>query len=175
MESMGYERIEELLGRYRRMVWAVCWRRAFGNKERCREMLQEVAFRMMESEVPPPDADDPKAERRWVMLRTRSILDHWRRQSELRQDEVPMDPLWLASLDQAVEASHEEQCELVDTLQSFLDDDDRRIVALLREGFSADHIAAQLGLSRNAFYQRYRRVILRMRNIYDKLNKKRLI
>ena len=175
MARESYDRLEALLARYRRLVWAMCWRRALGNRERCREMLQEVCVRMLESSMQLPDSSDEKAERQWVILRVRSVLDHSRRQARDPSLEVPLSRLHLSTLEEAVDASEQEQCELIDTLQAYLNEEDQQMLSLLRQGFSKKEVAEKLGIEPNAFYQRYHRTILRMRKIYDKLNKSQRI
>ena len=175
MDTMHLDRLERLLARHRRLVWSVCWRRSLGKRERCREMLQEVCLRLMESSVPPPAEGDERAERQWLLLRVRSILDHMHRHSGGPPAEVPLSSIRLTPLEEAADASEQEQCELLDTLQAYLSPDDRRLVQLVRDGLSNDEVAAKLGISLNTFYQRYRRAVLRMRNIYDKLYKSQMI
>ena len=175
MAREAFDRLEALLERHRRLVWAMCWRRAFGNRERCREMLQDVCVRLLESSLTLPDASDEKAERQWVILRVRSVLDHWRRYSAEIPAVVPLSHLHLSPLEEAVDASDQEQCELVDTLQAYLDKDDQRLLTLIRQGLTNEEVAKKLGISLNTYYQRYHRVILRMRTIYDKLYKSQMI
>lgn len=170
MAREAFDRLEALLERHRRLVWAMCWRRAFGNRERCREMLQEVCLRLLESPVPPPPAKGgEKDERRWLILRTRSIISHMYR--PVQPAEVPLSHLHLTPLEEAEDASDQEMCELVDTLQAYLDKDDQHLLTLIRQGLNNDEVAKKLGISLNTYYQRYHRTILRMRKIYDKLYK----
>lgn len=150
----------ELLERHRRMVWALCWKSARGNYERCRDLVQEVSIALWRHFGQlRPDAT-LQEERAWVRWQTRSVLDFQRRMQ--RPTPLPLTP-GMADL-QAADDIHEQQEEL-EELMSTLNDDERRMLRLQLEGYRADEIAEAMGLKRDAVYQRLHRVVGKMRRV----------
>ncbi len=43
-----YESYTALLSRHRHLVWTLCWARAQGDVERCRDLVQEVSLSLWE-------------------------------------------------------------------------------------------------------------------------------
>lgn len=151
---------DELLERHRRMVWALCWKSAHGNYERCRDLVQEVSIALWRHFGQlRPDAT-LQEERAWVRWQTRSVLDFQRRMQ--RPTPLPLTP-GMADL-QAADDILEQQEEL-EELMSTLNDDERRMLRLQLEGYRADEIAEAMGLKRDAVYQRLHRVVGKMRRV----------
>lgn len=142
------------------MVWALCWKSARGNYERCRDLVQEVSIALWRHFGQlRPDAT-LQEERAWVRWQTRSVLDFQRRMQ--RPTPLPLTP-GMADL-QAADDILEQQEEL-EELMSTLNDDERRMLRLQLEGYRADEIAEAMGLKRDAVYQRLHRVVGKMRRV----------
>ena len=142
------------------MVWALCWKSARGNYERCRDLVQEVSIALWRHFGQlRPDAT-LQEERAWVRWQTRSVLDFQRRMQ--RPTPLPLTP-GMADL-QAADDIHEQQEEL-EELMSTLNDDERRMLRLQLEGYRADEITEAMGLKRDAVYQRLHRVVGKMRRV----------
>ena len=81
----------ELLRRHRATVWRMCWLKARGDWERCRDLVQEVSVALwMHFEELRPGVT-PAEERAWVRWVTRSTLDHQTRKR--RVETLPLTPM----------------------------------------------------------------------------------
>ena len=143
----------ELLRRHRPLVWTLCWARAHGDYERCRDLVQEVSLSLWEHYGRlRPDAGLLQ-ERAWVFWHARSVLDH------LHRRPTPI----LVALPDNMAAPEDDSRELLDELLATLSDDDRLLVTLRLEGYDAAEIARRMNIGRDAVYQRLHRIIERLR------------
>lgn len=147
-----------LLDRHRPLVWRMCWLRARGDWERCRDLVQEVSIALwLQFDKLRPEAS-PGEERAWVRWLTRSTLDHLHRRPSPT----------LLSLSEAMAANLAEEpshAEEIDEILAALSPDDQRLVKLHLEGYCADEIAERMGLGRDAVYQRMHRAIARAKRV----------
>lgn len=147
-----------LLDRHRPMVWRMCWLRARGDWERCRDLVQEVSIALwLHFDKLRPDAT-PGEERAWVRWLTRSTLDHLHRSPS---------PILLSLSSELAntlktEPSHSEDIE---EMLATLTPDEQRLMRLHLEGYHADEIAEHMGLKRDAVYQRMHRALGKMRKL----------
>lgn len=147
-----------LLERHRPLVWRMCWLRARGDWERCRDLVQEVSIALwLHFDKLRPDAT-PGEERAWVRWLTRSTLDHLHRSPSPTL--LPLSAELAATL--KADTSHDEDIE---ELLSSLTPDDQRLMRLHLEGYHADEIAEHMGLKRDAVYQRMHRAVGKMRRL----------
>lgn len=152
----------ELLRRHRRRVWRMCWLYAGGDFERCRDLVQEVSLALWEHYGKlRPDAH-PMEERAWVTWQTRTVLNHLHR--GLSHHYEPLTPAVTERLE--VEPEHANARAVTEDLLASLPEDDREVVRLRLEGYSAAEIAAELGLKRDAVYQRLHRIVDKLRDKY---------
>lgn len=142
-----------LLSRYRQLVWSLCWTRARGNVEQCRDLVQEVSLSLWEHYGKLRLDASPFEERAWVTWHTRTVLNHLHRRPSPT----------LVPLPDEVPDEQDDTRETVDELLQRLADTDRQLVQLRLEGYSANEIAEQTGLNRDAVYQRLHRIIERLR------------
>lgn len=148
-----HESYTALLVRHRQLVWALCWARAHGDRERCRDLVQEVSLSLWEHFGKLRPGASPFEERAWVAWHTRTVLDHLHRRPSPTL--VPLPPDMAAEPD-----DHDER--LNEVLAS-LDGDESRLLRLRLEGYEAAEIGDTLGISRDAVYQRLHRIIERLR------------
>ena len=150
----------ELLHRHSAMVEHLCYVCAGGNREQCRDLMQEVFIALwLNREKLRPDST-PEEERAWVRWVTRTTLDHLQRSE--RPVLLPL-PDNLADLLPDTDTSA--QTETVDELLSSLDPDERRILRLKLDGFPSDEIATIMGTNRNTIYQRVFRAVAKARRV----------
>ncbi|MBQ8703306.1 MAG: sigma-70 family RNA polymerase sigma factor [Bacteroidales bacterium] len=142
-----------LLCRHRQLVWTLCWARARGDRERCRDLVQDVSLSLWEHFGKLRPEASPFEERAWVAWHTRTVLDHLHRRPSPT----------LVPLPDNLSASEDHDRETLDELLESLTDTDRQLVQLRLEGYNADEIAEQTGLRRDAVYQRLHRIIERLR------------
>ena len=149
-----------LMQRHRETVWRVCWRFAHGDRERCKDMVQEVwVVLWLKFDQLRPNANALQ-QRAWVWRVARSVLvDLYRRRNEeaVRLTEV---------LEENVADSHPDYAEEIDDLLARLGPDERRLMQMRLEGYDANEIADAFGIERNAVYQRVNRIINKLRKQY---------
>lgn len=142
----------ELLRRHRPLVWSLCWARAHGDYEHCRDLVQEVSLSLWEHYGRLRPHANALQERAWVLWHTRSVLDH------LHRHPSPT----LVPLPKEMPVAEENSSETLDDLLAHLGEDDRRLVRMRLDGYEAEEIGRALGIKRNAVYQRLHRIIERL-------------
>lgn len=143
----------ELLRRHRRLVWTLCWARARGDYERCRDLVQEVSLSLWEHYGHLRPQASALQERAWVLWHTRTVLNHLHRHPSPTLVPLPAD----------LPAEDITGRETLDDLLAHLGNDDRLLVTMRLEGYNADEISEALGIKRDAVYQRLHRIIERLR------------
>ena len=152
-----HDTFNRLFRTYGAIVWSMCKSASHGDYERCRDLFQDVSVRLwMHIGDLRPDAK-PHEEKAWVEWQTRHVLSHSRKPRDMEHNlpELPDD-------DTAAEA---ERRTLVADLMAQLQDEDRQLMQMRLEGYSADEIAQATGLKRDAVYQRIHRIVARMRKM----------
>lgn len=144
-----------LLSRHRHLVWTLCWARAHGDRERCRDLVQDVSLSLWEHFGKLRPGATPFEERAWVAWHTRSVLDHLHRRPSPTLVPLPDD----------LPAPQDHSRETLDELLESLKPTDRQLVQLRLEGYSADEISMVLGIKRDAVYQRLHRIIEHLRKV----------
>lgn len=145
----------DLLRRHRMLVWMLCWARAHGDYERCRDLVQEVSLSLWEHFGRLRPNAGPLQERAWVVWHTRTVLNHLHR--------TPTPTLIPLTVDLAAE--EDDSREQLDDLLAPFSDTDRQLVHLRIEGYDAAEIAQQMNISRDAVYQRLHRIIERLQKV----------
>ena len=147
-------RYTELLHRHLPMVWRMCWVRARGDYERCRDLVQEVSIALwLHLDVLRTGISD-KEERAWVRWQTRTTLDHMH-----RSQRPPMLALTEAMVDTIPDGDSAAAVEDIEHLMAVLSSEEQQLVRMHIEGYRADEIATILGLRRDAVYQRMHRAL----------------
>ena len=145
------------LSTYSALIWSMCRDAACGDSELCRDLFQEVSIRLW-LHISELDMNaKPYQQKAWVEWQVRHVLSHSRKPREMEHNlpELPDD-------DTAAEA---ERRTLVADLMAQLQDEDRQLMQMRLEGYSADEIAQATGLKRDAVYQRIHRIVARMRKM----------
>lgn len=159
--------IEALLQRRRDDLWHLCLRHAFGNRERARDMMQEVVLELMHVvDRLRPEATEAE-ERAWVLrVAGNALIDQSRkRRVEYttwgdRQPDLPDN----GDSDRAAS-------EQIDELATHLSADDQRFLRLYREGYAVKEIASLLDISADAAGVRMHRLVKRLKTIYNEIHK----
>ncbi|MCR4827976.1 MAG: sigma-70 family RNA polymerase sigma factor, partial [Bacteroidales bacterium] len=95
----------------------------------------------------------------WVEWQVRHVLEHAGR----RERPVPMSDLPEQADDEAIDEA--EVRTLVNDLLTQLHPDERQLLQMHMEGYSAGEIAKEMGLSRDTVYQRMHRTMMKARRI----------
>lgn len=149
---------QELLKRHGWLVWRRCWLRARGDRERCRDLMQEVFVGLWLRFDTLRPGSTAAEERAWVRWVTRSVLDHQGRRQQA--ETVALTP----DMEDAMAAPEDGDLrEQLDDCMAALSDEDRHLMQLQLDGYRADEIAEQLGVARDVVYQRIHRAVARMR------------
>ena len=148
----------ELLGEYRQQIASFCFKHT-RTPDEADELLGDVVDAVRRS-VGTMRATTPRQRYHWLQQVMRHALADRRRRNRLHDV-----PLYMA---RNVPADDESDKELVEALLEHLPDDERELIQATMEGYTADELAERHGLTRNAIYQRYRRIVLKLRTIYKK-------
>ena len=157
--------IEALLERRCDDLWHLCMRHAWGNRERARDLMQEVVLALLRKEsLRDPEADDAE-ERAWVLIVANNALIDLKRKRRIeystwgdRQPELPGD-------------SDHEAREQIDELCSHLSPADQQLLRLYRDGYAIKEIAIILSITPDAVSVRMHRLVKRMKTVYDEIHK----
>ena len=152
-----HDTFNRLFRTYGAIVWSMCRSASHGDYERCRDLFQDVSVRLWMHIGDLRQDAMPHEEKAWVEWQTRHVLSHSRKPRDMEHNlpELPDD-------DTAAEA---ERRTLVADLMAQLQDEDRQLMQMRLEGYSADEIAQATGLKRDAVYQRIHRIVARMRKM----------
>lgn len=152
-----YETFNRLLRTYAALIWSMCRDASHGDAERCRDLFQDVSVRLWLRIGKLRKDAKPHEEKAWVEWQTRHVLSHRRNPRELE--------CCLPELSDEDDAAEAERRTLVADLMAQLQPEDRQLVQMHLEGYTADEIAEQMGLRRDAVYQRMHRIVARMRKL----------
>jgi len=158
------ERYLELLKRHENTLFWLCSRYARFRPELARDLLQDIHERLWRTlDALPPDATRGD-ERAWLIMQARSAKN-----ARLRKEQpaAPIEPL-AGSL--AYDDSYSEQRQFLDELLALLPDDERHLLQRQCDGYSADELATELGISVDAVYQRLSRARKHLRTIYQNID-----
>ena len=145
------------LSTYSALIWSMCRDAACGDSELCRDLFQEVSIRLW-LHISELDMNaKPYQQKAWVEWQVRHVLSHSRKPREMEHNlpEIPDDDT----------AAETERRTLVADLMAQLQDEDRQLMQMRLEGYSADEIANTMGIKRDAVYQRIHRIVARMRKM----------
>ena len=152
-----HETFNKLLHSYSTLIWSICKSASHDDYERCRDLFQDVSVRLWLHFGELRQDAKPHEEKAWVEWQTRHVLSHSRKHHEVEYalPELPDDE----------EAAEAERRALVADLMAQLQEEDRKLLQMRLEGYSAEEIAQATGLKRDAVYQRLHRIVARMRKL----------
>ena len=152
-----HETFNKLLHSYSTLIWSMCKSASHNDYERCRDLFQDVSVRLWLHIGELRQDAKPHEEKAWVEWQTRHVLSHSRKPRELEYE--------LPELPDDEEAAEAERRALVADLMAQLQEEDRKLLQMRLEGYSAEEIAQATGLKRDAVYQRLHRIVARMRKL----------
>lgn len=158
----SYADYEAFMLRHRTTVWRTCSRFAHNDKERARDLVQEVYLALWLRFDQLGSGANQWQQRVWAWRTTRSVLVDLYRKHE--PETVPLD----AIRDLPDLPASAEMAELVDDLMARLGDEERRLLQMRLDGYDAVEMAQALGIERNAVYQRVNRIIKKLRKEYGR-------
>lgn len=148
-----------LLMRHSKMLWRLCRRRAGDDRDRCRDLMQEVSIALWEHlDKLHPNADTAQ-ERAWVRWQARSVFYQIDRKKSLLTLPISEADTLIADEEAA------QRRNLLEELLQSLNADEQQIMQLILAGYHGDEIGRMLGLSRDAVYQRTRRIIQKLKRL----------
>lgn len=154
------EAYTELLLRHRNMIWRMCWVRSCGNRELCRDLVQEVSIALwLHFRDLLPEASRAE-ERAWVYWITRTAINH-----QLRKPSVETMLLTPDQEENLSDGSSLRDKEDIEDMLASLSPDEQRMLRLRMEGYKADEIASILEMNRDAVYQRMHRAVAKVRQL----------
>jgi RNA polymerase sigma factor (sigma-70 family) len=126
----NYDTFNRLFRTYGAIVWSMCKNASHDDYERCRDLFQDVSVRLWLHIGDLRQDAMPHEEKAWVEWQTRHVLSHSRKPRDMEHNlpELPDD-------DTAAEA---ERRTLVADLMAQLQDEDRQLMQMRLEGYSAD-------------------------------------
>ena len=156
-ENPKYDAYNAFMLRHRETVWQACWRFAKGDYERCRDMVQEVYLTLWLHFDELDENYNELQQRVWVKRVTRSVLVDLYRRSGPEMERITDDMV------ENVADRTQDVAETADYMMSVLNADERRLLQMRIEGYETQEIAEELGINRNALYQRMNRMITKLR------------
>ena len=154
-----HETYTELLRDHSALIWSMCRNTAPGDYERCRDLFQDVSLRLWQHYDELRSDAKPHERKAWVEWQVRHVLNHaGRRERPVPMSDLPEQPD-IDALDKA------EIRTLVNDLLTQLNPDERQLLQMRMDGYSAGEIAKEMGLSRDTVYQRMHRTLTKARRI----------
>ena len=153
------ERYRQVLLRNRKLIWAVCVRSARGDVELTKDLIQEVMMQVLLGIDNLRENASVIEERNWMRWRCRAAIKRHRRNHRIPFLQLDTEALSATEDDDGSK-------ELLEEALSYLTDDERLLFRLELDGYQGAEIAAQLGITVSAYYQRRHRAIEKLRKIY---------
>ena len=147
-----------LLLRHKMLIWRLCRRYAKHDADHCSDLVQEVSLLLWQRFGRLQHGSGNLAEMRWVVTNTRWVLRNMHRGKRGKEQ-----PLASGTIDLRDDSLHER--DLVADLMSALPVEDRELMQMKLDGYTAAEIGKRLGLSRDTVYQRIHRIIIKLREI----------
>lgn len=154
------QKYEQLVLSHLGVIRERCWYYSGADRRVFEELLNEVLADLWEAVDRYDPAFAPRQQRKWVRERCRGVYKRHRRLFGTSLLPVDFDPA--ADLEPALLR------ETVDDLAAGLDDDERRLLDLLLQGYSHGECAQRMGMSQATLSRRYHRMIEKMKQQYLK-------
>lgn len=160
-----YSVYAQLIEQHKKDIWAVCWHYSHGDRERCRDLIQDVSLVLWTRIDRLRDDATPQQVRKWVILNARSVIRNLMRKPEIDTTEIT-DAMadYLAEDDSNAQLS-----ETLQELLSWLNTDDRRFVNDYLQGYTYKEIAGKYNINPDSAYKRMNLIIQKLRKIKDKI------
>lgn len=158
-----YNEYETFMMRHRQTVWLICFRFANGDREKCRDLVQEVYLTLwLKFDQLHRDASEWQ-QKVWLKRVARNVLiDLYRREKQAVFYDI-------SELPEIPESSHQDiLSETLEEMIEHLNDNERQLVQMRLDGYDASEIATALNVKSDAVYQRFCRIIKKLKAIYGK-------
>ena len=158
-----YDDFDNLMLRHKTLIRRLCWWHSGGEEHLCADLMQEVAIALWHyRHTLRPDAT-PQQERLWVKYHCRSVFSHRRRRRTIETETLgeqhdaaePVDGLR----------------ETIEDLAADLNPHEHELLELLLGGYSVAEIAEQMHIKAASVSQLRQRIVIKMRETYEKQNK----
>ena len=160
-----YSVYTHLIEQHKKDIWAVCWHYSHGDRERCRDLMQDVSLVLWTRIDRLRDDATPQQVRKWVILNARSVIRNLMRKPGIDTTEIT-DTMadYLAKDDSNAQLS-----ETLQELLSWLNTDDRRFVNDYLRGYSYKELADIHNINPDSANKRMHLIIQKLRKIKDKI------
>lgn len=152
-----YNEYERFMMSHRQTVWQICFRFAKGDRDRCREVYLTLwlKFDQLRDDV------GEWIQKAWLKRVARSVLIDLHRKEK---DAVFYD---ISNLPDIPESPHQDVLsETIEEMTELLSDSERQLVQMRLDGYNASEIASALNIKSDAVYQRFCRIIKKLKVIY---------
>ena len=153
-----YDRLDELVARYRRLIRRLCWRNAAGDEAVCDDLMQECYLAIwLHLSTIRPDANRLE-ETAWVVWQCRGVFSHQQRRKRI--ETVPLDE---RMADTIAVGGNDGSREAIEELAACLNPRERQVLALMLGDYTDLEIAERLGMKVDSFQRMRLRMIEKMK------------
>ncbi|MBR1766100.1 MAG: sigma-70 family RNA polymerase sigma factor [Bacteroidales bacterium] len=131
----------QMMERQKTFIWRMCYRACGREKERCKDLVQEVCLALWRGFSNLREKENIKLEKAWVWWHIRTQISHLER--ERKEDTLP-DDYEKADVDALLS---EERKEALEEIMTPLGKREREVVAMRMEGYDYQEIGQQMGIS----------------------------
>ena len=160
-EKDSHNLFNDLVKHHRNLIRKICWRHSQGDEDLCEELIQEcylAIWQHLDTLHPEVTVVQVKA---WVVWQCRNVFSHHERHKkreiatidERQCKDIPSEDIEKAS-------------SLLDELSQTLTDDERRLLALMRQDLTNLEIAEKLGLKSRTVRDKQRHIINKLKRHY---------
>lgn len=159
------ERFLRLEERHRNFIRKLCWKRAHGDREQFLQLVQEVYVDLYDALC--TQEISRAREVAWIFWRCRGVFTAYRRSRDARF--LPLDEALAYNM--AEDNSAVLISDTLDDLSADLNERQREILSLYRQGYSMEEIASELHIKPASVGKALRRMTEKMRKYNDKINR----
>lgn len=153
-----YDRLDELVARYRRLIRRLCWRNASDDEALCDDLMQECYLAIWQHlSTIRPDANRLE-ETAWVVWQCRSVFSHHHRHGRI--ETVPLDE---RMADTIAASGSDGSREAIEGLAACLNPRERQALTLMLDDYTDLEIAERLGMRVDSFQRMRLRMIEKMK------------
>lgn len=157
-----YARYVAFMQHHREAVWKMCARFAHSDRERTKDMVQEVYLVLWLRFDQLDDRYGEWQQRQWLKRLTRSVLVDLYRRAE-PEPEALTEQMADSLPDQSADYAGD-----VEEMLAVLTDDERRLMQMRLDGYDGAEIADALGISPSAVYTRTNRILKKLRTKFER-------
>ena len=150
-----YDEFDRLMQKHGAYIRRLCWWRSSGRSEDCADLIQECLLHLWHYRHTLRPGSTESQERLWVKYHCRSVFSH---QKDTRAYE-------LTTLDEArtVAVENEDRRRMLEEMAYVLNEQERRVMTLLLDGYTRPEIAEMLGTTAKHVSQLRYRILEKMK------------